>query len=310
MISQAIRGTSRTAFSQVAAALLTIVLVGAAVSALFIASAPHPTVSSSSSASSSTTSSPSPSTTATTMSSSSVTAFTTTVTTNTTCETTTNGAGTNSSTVGSFCEGLIPFGDGETPSGMLIPANTLTWVPLVFDTNASAVQNNFMTADVNVFLYSDYSGMNITVGVYGAGGNLINSDPGGLPSNYCNQVPCASEGASPSGSPNQVVSIPNWPNKAAASFPADPYNLTLRQGSTFYVAFVSDRPIWVGGFSAADRSGGSGLQYGQSPWEAPVTYEGTMGQQQNAVLPNDLPSAALSSSFEISVSGNVGLAVE
>jgi hypothetical protein len=56
MISQAVRGTSRTAFSQ-AAALLAIVLVGAAASTLFIASAPHPTVSSSSSASSSTSSS-------------------------------------------------------------------------------------------------------------------------------------------------------------------------------------------------------------------------------------------------------------
>jgi hypothetical protein len=188
---------------------------------------------------------------------------------------------------------------------MLIPANTVVWVPFVFDTTAGSMQNNYITAELNVYLYSDYPGMSITVGMYGSNGALLSIDKLGIAADYCQSAPCAWMGASPSGTSNQIIS--NESGKATVSFPINPTNLTLQQGSTFYVAFVATHAIWVGGFSAADRSGGNGLQYGQSPWEAPVTYEGSAGQQQAATLPTSLPQATLTSSFEIAINGNVGI---
>jgi hypothetical protein len=85
-------------------------------------------------------------------------------------------------------------------------------------------------------------------------------------------------------------------------------NFTLQQGDVFYVAFVSTHSIWVGGFSYTDRSGGSGLKYGQSPWESPVTYQGSEGQQ-GLTLPTNLPQAELTSSFETAIVGNVAIPI-
>jgi hypothetical protein len=223
----------------------------------------------------------------------SVTAFTTTVTTSTQRPTAT------------FCEAEVRFGDGQTPSAILIPADTVAWVPMVFDTNASSYQGNSMLADVVLFLYADYTGLNLTVGIYGPNGSLISpNDPLQEPSNFC-QAPC-NLSATPNGTANQIVSLPNWQHMAEGEFPVLATNLTLAQGSTFYVALVATHAIWAGGFSPSDREGGSGLQYGQSPWEAPVTYEGAVGQQTDAALPSSLPQAEFSSSFETSIYGYAG----
>jgi hypothetical protein len=188
------------------------------------------------------------------------------------------------------------------PSMTLIPAYTLTWIPFVFDTSTVSMPNNQFLAQLGAYLYSDYAGMNISVGVYGPDGIFINADPIRLPSNWCNQAPCTWMGTSPNGAPNQIM--PNESAKATGTFPVSLSNLTLQQGDIFYVAFVANHPIWIGGFSTSDRSGGSGLQYGQSPWETPVTDEASMGQL-SVKLPPSLPPPALTSSFEIAISGTV-----
>jgi hypothetical protein len=189
------------------------------------------------------------------------------------------------------------------PSAMLIPANTLTWIQFVFETSAGSLRNSVL-AQLEVYVSSGYTEMNVTIGMYGPDGNLMSADSYVPPLSNCHIAPCEALGNA-SITPNQVMSMQNFTGQASESFPVDPANVTLPQGSVFYVAFVANQSIWVGGFSAPDRSGGTGLQYGQFPWEAPATYEGPMGQQQNATLPNSLPAPALTTSFETCIGGDV-----
>jgi hypothetical protein len=208
----------------------------------------------------------------------------------------------SSSTVIRYCDAVVSFGDGHMPSMMLVPAYTLVWVPFVFEASGAAVPNSFFVAEVGMFGYADDAGMNITLGLYGPDGNLIDSDVNGLPSDYCEGQLCVHMGDSPSGSPNQIMS--NESHVAMVSWPISQINCTLQQGGDFYVAFVVSHPVWIGGFSASDRSGGSGPEFGQSPWESPVTYEGQEGQQDLS-LPTSLPQAQLTSPFEIAIVGEL-----
>jgi hypothetical protein len=306
-----LQGSGKRSLAYVAAAIL---LAGVLVSATLILvplSRPPRTVTATlvTTATETTTLTSTMTSTQTTMSTSSFTAFSTTLA--TTCdESTSTNSSDDGSVNGGFCEANVTFGDGDTPSAIFIPANTLTWVPLAWDTNASSYRWNYVVANVILVECSVYGEGKITVGVYGHQGTLINADDFELASgwaNSCAQDPFDSIGATPNGTANQVISVPNWQNIPNGAFPAFPDNVTLQQGSTFYVAVVATRSIWLGGFSASDRSGGTGLAYGQSPWEAPVTYEGAMGQQPNATLPNSLPQAVFTSTFEMSVAGNVGI---
>jgi hypothetical protein len=146
--------------------------------------------------------------------------------------------------------------------------------------------------------YAHEDGTLINLGIYGPNGNLVANDTDSMPGH--------STTGSSNFTANQVMSFPS--NAPQVGLAADVSKYNISEGSDFTVALVANHSLWVAGWTAANRTGGTGLAYGQSPWEVPVTYEAPVGQY--TALPSILPQPSFESSFELGVGGVANWTVE
>jgi hypothetical protein len=77
-----------------------------------------------------------------------------------------------------------------------------------------------------------------------------------------------------------------------------PVDLTA---STISIAFASDKPLWISGWTPEDMSKGSGSQFGQSSGQLSGTYE---WPGSGLTLPNSLPQPTTTVAFELQISGS------
>ena len=178
----------------------------------------------------------------------------------------------------------------EPPSGILIPANTLTWAN--FRLNAST--NVFVSGSILIFPFPGSVGANITVAIY------LN---GALVANSTTTLPKYDYGIAPSAvptstSPNSVFALSGLITTMGVDTQSS--SALKINGATITVGIVSNRPIWLAGWAEADMSGGTGPQFGQSVGQLAGTYEAPL---LTPALPNSLPHATTTLAFEFQVSG-------
>jgi hypothetical protein len=179
----------------------------------------------------------------------------------------------------------IYFGNANMgPSGMLVPANTLIWADFSYGLNASYA----LVVYVSVYVFANNANTSIATALYGPDGKLMDRSTQIIPS-------LGSRNA-PNGTANQIVSIPN--STPTRSFGVDMvYNAKVLYGQNFSFAFIASQSVWVNGWSGTDRSQGSGSL--NAPWLIPATYEAL----NQPTLPQTLPQANATLSFEMQVSG-------
>lgn len=293
------RTTSRAAISA-AAVVAGVIIAGALVAGIFFSFSYSPDTATSQSLSnsegSSTTtntvmltsnseSSSSPVGTGSSISSSSVNT-TTTVITNAYTTTLPGPVGSN------FSYAEVAFGGGNTPSGIFIPANTMTWATFIYGANMSSI----LEAQIQVWGYSHEDGTSVEVGIYNTYGNLVTS--------AANSIPGPSSGnISANFTANQVIAFPS--NTPQINLGVQIDQASISKGSEFTVAFVANHSLWIEGWTNQDRAV-SGYQ--PAPWEIPITYETAVAQY--SALPSALPQPSLQSSFEIAIVGNADWNIE
>ncbi len=178
----------------------------------------------------------------------------------------------------------------EPQSGILVAANTLTWTNF----HLNDTMNGFVSSSIFLFPFPDSIGANVTVAIY-LNGVLVASSTTPLPDhNYgieSSSVPTST-------SANSVYALTGLiPTVGLGTQSSSVLNIN---GATVTVAVVSDRPVWLAGWTVADMSGGIGPQFGQSVGQLAGTYE---APQLGTSLPNSLPQATTTLTFEFQVSG-------
>jgi hypothetical protein len=200
---------------------------------------------------------------------------------------------TTETTVEAGCLRTYYFGDTDpTPSGILIPADTLVWTDFTY----GASNSNSIAGIINFYPYADDGGVNVTVAIYGADGNLLGKSLTTFPSACQIDEDCNSLGNTPSGTINQIMSMHDT---FTTSCGVQLGNKNLPEGSTFSIALIADHALWLAGWSAADRANGTGPQNGQTPWQTPSTFD----TPNITSMPTTLPQAASTSTFEVNFSG-------
>ncbi len=186
------------------------------------------------------------------------------------------------------------FGDAlDAPSAILIPANTLTWTNFQLQKNGSY----FVGASIGFLAVPEAIGANVTVAFYLNGHHN---------SSTISQV---------SQSPNEVTNfslIPSSNSSSNSIFALKGFTPTLGvggqtgwavslNGTTIAIAFVSDKPLWLLGWTPEDMSKGTGPQFGQSGGQLNGTYE---WPDPELSLPNSLPQPTTTLTFELRISGD------
>lgn len=181
----------------------------------------------------------------------------------------------------------------EPPSGILIPANTLIWVN--FRLNASAVE--FVSGSVNFFPFPNVVGANVTVAIYLDGtfeGSSTTPVPDRVYGIQSSLVPTSS-------SPNSVFMLTSLvPTVGVGTQSPSALNIN---GATLSVAVISDKPIWLAGWTAAGMSEEQDPQFGHSVGLVAGTYEASVTGVLHVSLPNALPQATTTLTFEPQIYG-------
>lgn len=178
----------------------------------------------------------------------------------------------------------------EPPSGILIPAGVLSWTNF----RLSEVTNAFVAGSIVLFPFPDSVGANITVAIY-LNGVLNSSSTTSVPVSYygvnSSLIPS-------SNSPNSVFALSGLiPTVGVGTQSSSALNLN---GTTISIAIISDRSIWLAGWTQTQMCGGTGPQFGESIGQLAGTYEAS-----STSLPDSLPSATNTVTFELQISGNL-----
>jgi hypothetical protein len=205
----------------------------------------------------------------------------------------------NPSTVGTLPR-QQGFGNSnfEPPSAILIPANTLVWTDFRLD-GVTNFANAQVYGNFYLFPFPGAIGANVSVAIYVNGslndkstlsviaqGGIINSSSLVPPSDSANNSIFALTGVTP------VVVV----SDSSLSF------LSLK-GTVISIAFFSQSPIWLAGWTQSDMSGGSGAQFGQSTGQLAGTYEADVSG--TLFPPGSLPNATAVLTFQLQISGNM-----
>jgi hypothetical protein len=186
------------------------------------------------------------------------------------------------------------FGDSyfEAPSAILIPANTLIWTNFQLQENG----NYYVGGSIHFLSFPSALGANITVAVY-LNGNLSGSSTtpvSQLPNEVTNSSLIPSSNSS-----NPIFALTGvTPTGGVGTQTGSALDLT---GSTISIAFMSDKPLWISGWTPEDMSKGSGEQFGQSFGQLYGTYEWS---GSGSTLPNSLPQPTTMVTFELQISGS------
>jgi hypothetical protein len=189
---------------------------------------------------------------------------------------------------------VCSFGDNyfEPPSAILIPANTLVWTSFELQVNASY----YVGASIHFLSLASALGANITVAVY------QNADLGGSATTPVSQVPNEVTNSSllpPSNSTANSIFVLTGLTPAGGVGVQSSSGLNMT--GTISIAFMSDKPLWISGWTAEDLSRGTGSQFGHSPGQLNSTYEWT---DSGLTLPNTLPQPTTTLAFELQISGS------
>lgn len=180
----------------------------------------------------------------------------------------------------------------EPPSAILISADTLVWTTFQLDNNS----NFHITSSFAVFPFSDLNGTFFNVAIY-VSGNLIANSTTSMPDiNY----KINSSIMPSSNSPNSIFALTGLTPTVGAT--TETTSTISLKGLTISFAIVSDRPIWLAGWTQNDMSKGSGPQFGASAGQLAKTFESPVSE---ANLPNSLPPATTSLTFELQVLGGL-----
>jgi len=186
------------------------------------------------------------------------------------------------------------FGDQhfEPPSGIMMQANTLTWAN--FRLNDS--KNVFVSGSIYFFPFPSTIGANITVAIY-LNGVLAASSTTPVPAHdygiQSSLIPTST-------SANSVFALTGLiPTVGVGTQSSSALNTN---GATVSIAITSDKPVWLAGWTQADMAGGTGPEFGQSMGQRAGTYE---TPQVGASLPNLLPQASTTLTFQFQVSGSL-----
>jgi hypothetical protein len=184
---------------------------------------------------------------------------------------------------GTISSGSVYIGGSYWPSGVFIPANTLTWATFLYPLNITSD----LTVTLNVWGYPAESHASMRLGVYAANGSLWTETFGDLGNvGYI----IGADNQMPNGTANQLDVA--MQNARGENFTVSINPLTVPQKSPFTVAFVSNESLWVmGGLSSST----------QPSWMVPATYEASAGQY--TLLPASLPHPSYESPVVLAVSG-------
>lgn len=186
------------------------------------------------------------------------------------------------------------FGDSyfEPPSAILIPVNTLTWTNFQLQANGSY----YVGGSIHFLSFPSALGANITVAVY------LNGNLGGSSTTPVSQMPNEVTNSSlmpSSNSTNSIFALTGvTPTGGVGTQTGTTLNLA---GSIISIAFMSDKPLWVSGWTPEDMSKGSGEQFGQSLGQLNGTYE---WPGSGSTLPNSLPQLTSMLTFELQITGS------
>jgi hypothetical protein len=180
----------------------------------------------------------------------------------------------------------------EPPSGILIPANTLTWTNFRFNETSKV----YVAGGINFFPFPVTIPANITVAIY-LDGVLSASSTTYVPSrNY----EMTSSSIPTSTSANSIFALTGLiPTVSVGTQSTSALNV---YGVTVSVAILSDKPVWLAGWTPTDMSGGTGPQFGQSIGQLAGIYEASL---PSTSLPGSLPQATAQPNFEFQFSGGL-----
>lgn len=187
------------------------------------------------------------------------------------------------------------FGDANVaPSAILIPADTLVWTNFQLLGNGSYE----VIANFDFLPVPEAMTANITVATY-LNGNLNVTTPYSM-SDYDTspELTNASQMPPSNSSSNSIFALPGVVLTLGISGQA---NSVYLNGTTITVALVSDKPLWLCGWTPEEMSKGTGSRFGQSLGQLNGTYEWS---DPGLTLPNSLPRPTTILSFELRVSGD------
>jgi hypothetical protein len=180
----------------------------------------------------------------------------------------------------------------EPPSAILISAYTLVWTSFQLDNNS----NFYLTASFAVYPFSDLNGTIFTVAIY-LSGKLVANSTTTMPDNNYKINPSSMPSST---SANSIFALTGMTPTVGAT--AETPSAISLNSATISFAIVSDRPIWLAGWTQSDMSSGSGPQFGASAGQLAETYEAL---EPGTNLPNSLPLATTSQPFELQVLGGL-----
>lgn len=196
------------------------------------------------------------------------------------------------------------FGDNtfEPPSAILIPANTLVWTNFKLHLNGSYV----VGATVSYYPFPESSGANVTVAVYFNGVFNVNSTTQ-IPScsqvvvSSCSQVEVTNSSLIPpaNSANNSIFALKGVTLSGGVGTQSDTVNLNV--STIITIAMVSDKPLWLAGWTPEDISKGTGPQLGQSSGQLNGTFE---WPDYVLTLPSSLPQPTATLAFELQFTGD------
>lgn len=192
---------------------------------------------------------------------------------------------------------MCNFGDSyfEPPSAILLPANTLTWTNFRLRVNGSY----YVGASIDFLSLPSVSGANIKIAIY-LNGKLSGSSTTPL-SRAPNEVTNASLIPPSNSANNSIVALKSVTSTGGVGTQTSTV-LNLAD-SNISIAFMSDKPLWLCGWTPADMSKGPSPQFGQTLGKLNDTYEWT-ASGSISLLPNSLPQPTTTVTFELQISGD------
>jgi hypothetical protein len=192
------------------------------------------------------------------------------------------------------------FGDDifEPPSAVLVPANTLVWTNFQLG-GVSDYTNAMVAGTIHFYLFPEVLGANITVAVY-VNGNLTVNSTTPVPDNV--YVTNSSLVPPSNSANNSIFALTGVTLQGGVGTETD--SSVNLNGATITIAIISDKSLWLAGWTQDDMSKGIGPEFGQSPGQLASTYEAPEMGTIN-LPPNSLPQPTTTLSFELQISGGL-----